>query len=80
MTKEDAMAYLRRWDAVREVEIKELRALTFRQKFSQIEELAQRGRYLRKFRKYKPIASEADAIQAVRDTWAKLRRLSTHAQ
>ena len=73
LTKEQAIAYLKRWDAVREVAIQELRSLSFRRKFSQIESLAQFGRYLHRTRKYKPLVREQEELQAVRACWAKLR-------
>jgi hypothetical protein len=67
ITREEAQAYLRRWELVKEVEADELRHTTMETKFRQLSALmASRHLFA------KESAREAE-VKIVRERWARLR-------
>ncbi len=68
MTPEQARAYMRRWDLVRDVEAAELRSTPMETKLRQLATLM-RARDV-----FAPDPDREAEIRAVRERWARLRR------
>jgi hypothetical protein len=68
MTPEEARAYFKRWELVRDVEAAELRRATMETKFQQLAALMA-SRHL-----FGPEPDREAQVHEVRDRWARLRR------
>ena len=68
VTPEEALAYFRRWELVRDVEAKELRRTPMETKLQQLAALMA-SRHL-----FGPEPDREAQIQVVRERWARLRR------
>jgi hypothetical protein len=68
MTPEEARAYFKRWELVRDAEAAELRRATMETKFQQLAALMA-ARHL-----FRPEPGREAQVQEVRDRWTRLRR------
>jgi hypothetical protein len=69
ITPEEARAYFKRWELVRDAEAAELKRATVESKFQQLAALMA-SRYL-----FGPEPDREAQVQEVRDRWTRLRRL-----
>ena len=68
VTPEEALAYFRRWELVRDVEARELRRTPMETKLQQLAALMA-SRHV-----FGPEPDREEQIQVVRERWARLRR------
>lgn len=71
MNKKQAHSFVDRWKAVREIEVRELRALTVSQRYQQLVELFEAAR---RFPEHPAVRARREkAIEEVRARWNKLK-------